>query len=284
MTRQSVRAVCRILNNSSCGSGSICGIRDGKALILTNAHVAGTNIGRIVNVYVESTGDTIKARVIMAAYSSRTSTDWAILETVETYTKIKPVKLSKKRPRGSHYTKGFPRCQPHNGTDIRTVRLTISVWYWQPTAISGQSGSGVWSDDDHLCYGIVTWRIGNDGAGQPTAQIYDQSRRKTTAAEPRVDGQIELDGDDYDFAGIEKPDDCDDPEVSDGFSEQVSVSELPIWAEDDPPTPPDDPGEKRFTRDDFIEFCRDAEEFFEGQRLKFESLSDKHNTDNDMFT
>ena len=47
-TGPSIRGVCRILNQNSCGSGSICGIQpSGNALILTNAHVAGTKIGRI---------------------------------------------------------------------------------------------------------------------------------------------------------------------------------------------------------------------------------------------
>ena len=69
-TGPAIRGVCRILNKSSCGSGSICGITQaGKSLILTNAHVAGSRVGRVVDVEVESQRKKLKARVIMAAYS-----------------------------------------------------------------------------------------------------------------------------------------------------------------------------------------------------------------------
>lgn len=247
-TGPSTRAVCRILNQNSCGSGSICGIRNGKALILTNAHVAGTRVGRIVDVEVESTGDRIKARVIQAAYSDRTWTDWAVLETIEPYEKVKPVKLSKNRPSGSHYTKGFPRCNPHSGTDIRTVRLSSvdARWEWLPDAIGGQSGSGVWSDSDNIQYGLLTWSIGRNGAGQMTSEIYRQSRDCTLAGAPRVDGMTELpSSNDFDLPDVAGE---DDPIVEEGFFAQRDITSLPIWAgEDDDDdgvvVPPNDDGD-----------------------------------------
>lgn len=248
-TGESIRAVCRVLNQSSCGSGSICGLRSGKSLIMTNAHVAGSRVGREVTVEVESQGrERIRARVIMAAYSSRTWTDWAVLETIDPYSKVKPVKLSKNKPSGSHYTKGFPRCQPFDGSDIRTVRLssTDARWEWQPNAIGGQSGSGVWSDQDHLQYGILTWSIGRNGAGQQTSEIYRQARDFTLAGAPRVDGMIEL-TQDYDWSGIDRTG-LTDPIVEEGIFIQRDITTLPIWAEDGddgsgPVVPPNDPGD-----------------------------------------
>jgi len=271
MIGPSVRAVCRILNQSSCGSGSICGIRDGKALILTNAHVAGTSIGRIVQVDVESTGDRIQARVIMAAYSNKTSTDWAILETLEPYTKVEPVKLSKKRPVGSHYTKGFPRCQPFAGSDIQTVELTPQVWFWEPDAIGGQSGSGVWSDDDNLCYGLLTWQWNNHGAGQPSAAIYIQAKNQTVAGAPRRDGLVELP--DFDFQGVDRSGVEDDPVVTEGFVQEADITTLPIWAEDDPvpPVDPTDPSAKEL-RNLLIEYHREAAELHNTWRARFEGV------------
>ncbi len=242
----STRAVCRILNQNSCGSGSICGIREnGNALILTNAHVAGSRIGRIVTVEVESTGDRIQARVIQAAYSGNTWTDWAVLETLEPYSEVHPVKLSKNRPTGSHYTKGFPRCRAFAGSDIRTVRLAdnSALWLWQPDAISGQSGSGVWSDSDNLQYGLLTWSVGRDGGGQMTSEIYRQARNCTVSGEPRIEGMKELDDFeiDYDTNGL------DDPEVIEGFVTQRNITSLPIWHEDDDGggdvVPPNDGGD-----------------------------------------
>ena len=47
------RAVCRILNQNSCGSGSICGRKADGSFVMTNAHVAGSNVGRRVVCEVE---------------------------------------------------------------------------------------------------------------------------------------------------------------------------------------------------------------------------------------
>jgi len=270
-TGPSIRAVCRIINSNSCGSGSICGIQpNGHALILTNAHVAGTAIGRVVKVFVESTGDNIRARVIQAAYSDRTISDWAVLETTEPYQKIAPVYLSKKKPSGSHYTKGFPRCQPHSGTDIRTVDFgSNGVWFWEPDAIGGQSGSGVWSDIDNFQYGLLTWEWNNHGAGQQTAEIYRQARTRSTAGYPRPPGLTELN--DWDWTGIEK-EGLDDPIFENAFVSQTSITTLPIWAEDQvEPLPPPDDRPEAFTSLHWVEYCREVEELHERWRLKFES-------------
>ena len=71
----SSRSCCRVLNSGSCGSGSIVGKRDGKTLVLTNAHVAGTTIGRVVQCQFPFAGNAkIPAKVIMAGYSDRVMT------------------------------------------------------------------------------------------------------------------------------------------------------------------------------------------------------------------
>lgn len=267
-TGESIRAVVRVLNKNSCGSGSICGIRNGKSLIMTNAHVAGTRIGRVVQCDVESTGDRVAARVIMAAYSDRTLSDWAILETVEPYCKVKPVKLSKKRPSGSHYTKGFPRCREHKGTDVSTVDMSNNspLWRWNPNSIGGQSGSGVWSDDDHLQYGILTWSWGGRGAGQMTAEVYKQARNRSTVGHPRVDGLVEVS--DFDMQEVKMEGVEDDPIIENGFFMETSLAELPIWAEDDimkpkpNPEQPKDPTMK-VLKEKIIEYHREASEFHE---------------------
>jgi hypothetical protein len=288
-TGPAIRGVCRVLNQNSCGSGSICGNQpNGNALILTNAHVAGSRVGRTVRVQVESTGDEINARVIMAAYSDRTIADWAVLETIEPYTKVKPVYVSKKRPTGSHYTKGFPRCRAHNGTDITTVRFgngqQSPVWFWEPDAIGGQSGSGVWSDLDNFQYGLLTWQWGGHGAGQITAEIYRQARGRTTAGFAKPPGLVEVEND-YDFTGLDRTD-LDDPIVEEGFFAEASISELPIWAEDqvdpdpDPnPNPNPDPGTPRLTISDFIEYNRELAEFHERWQNKFDRTPDTNGGD-----
>ena len=261
--RTSYRAVCRILNKSSCGSGSICGIDgSGHAYILTNAHVAGSRVGRTVKVFVESQGDNITAKVVMAAYSDKTLADWAVLKTDEPYTKVKPVLLSKKRPSGTHYSKGFPRCKAMQGQTIKTYDMSdkSALWRWSPNSIGGQSGSGVWSEKDNLQYGLLTWSWGSadgrKGAGQMTSVIYKQSRNCSTAGEARWDDLEEVGGD-YE---IDEPGD-DDPIVEPGFFQQTSIIDLPIWAEDKIvlPEKPDSAG----LREHLIEYHRAAAEFHE---------------------
>lgn len=230
------RVVCRIINGNSCGSGSICGIRDRKSLILTNAHVASSRIGNVVRVEVESTGDTFRARVIEAAYSNRTMTDWAVLESLEPYDAVKPVPLAMRDPSGSHYTKGFPRCRPHNGTDIRTVDVNQNgLWLWEPDAIGGQSGSGVWSDNEVIQFGLLTWQYGQHGAGQTTSQIWRQSQRRNTVAGPMIPGLVPLDEHTYGGTDVELPE---------GYFAQMNVGDLPIWEgnvpDDDVPDDDDD--------------------------------------------
>ena len=277
---ESIRAVVRVLNRNSCGSGSICGIRNGKTLIMTNAHVAGTRVGRVVQCDIAN-GDRVSARVIMAAYSDKTLSDWAILETVEPYCEIKPVKLSKKRPTGSHYTKGFPKCREHNGTDVTTVDLSNKspLWRWNPNSIGGQSGSGVWSDKDHLQYGVLTWSWGGKGAGQMTSEIYKQARKRSTAAHPRVEGLVEV-STDYDMQEVSLDGVYDDPIVENGFFMETSLTELPIWAEDDIAKPkPENPDQvpNDVIRNKLIEYHREAAEFHEKWCDIFEGVKPPQN-------
>ena len=275
-TGPAIRVVCRVLNQNSCGSGSIVGNQpDGRALILTNAHVAGTQIGRIVIVEVESQGnERLQARVIMAGYSNQTSSDWALLETVNPYQKVKPVKLSKSRPTGSHYTKGFPRCQPFAGTDITTVRITQYVWFWEPDAIGGQSGSGVWSDEVERQEGLLTWQWGDNGAGQPTSAIYGEMSTGQLMGAPLPPGARELPGD-YDFAGIDRSG-LTDPIVEAGIFAEMGIRDLPIWWEPagpiDPPLPPPTGGEVKRLIELQIASERALEEQHRKNRQALESM------------
>jgi hypothetical protein len=269
-TGPAIRAVVRVINQNSCGTGSICG-RDaaGRLYILTNAHVAGTKIGRIVTVEIESLGmRKIKAKVIRAAYSNNVSADWALLLTEDVITGIEPVYLSKNAPPKEYslYTKGFPRCQPHGGTDITQQRtMANGVLLWLPNAIGGQSGSGVWGDDDHIQYALLTWSMRPSwtwyGAGQLTAEIYKQNRAFTLglplSGYPKMPDMIELPADqdlNYDRTGLT------DPVVEEGFHGEVveaGIVDYPIWYENQsPPPPPTDPGNPDQWRNRGIELLR----------------------------
>jgi hypothetical protein len=280
-TGPSVRAAVRVVNQSSCGSGSICGHYQGGSLILTNAHVAGTQIGRNVVFDAVVDGQRVRkdARVIQAAYSNRTQTDWAVLM-CENWQAIEPVYLSKKVPTGSHYTQGSPRCVwPQRNTDITTVDQSPNspLWRWTPNAIGGQSGSGVWSDTDNLQYGLLTWSWGGYGAGQMTAWIYKQARTMTTFGLPRVDGLVEL-PDESDETNVDRTG-ADDPVVGEGFFTETGITDLPIWAEDNPGGGGGGGGngggggsqEPDSLAEQMISFFRDLEEVAEKHRLILEA-------------
>ena len=270
-TGPSTRATCRIINANSCGSGTYCG--DG--YILTNAHVAGTKIGRQVQVDVESLDRRITATVVRAAYSDAVIADWALLKCE--HLDIEPVYLSKKPPSGtSFYTKGFPRCQPMTSGDVNLHRIISNgVALWTPDAIGGQSGSGVFSDLDNFVKFLLTWSWSDGGrrygAGQLTSEIYKQNRATQLSGFVKPDGLVELV--DYDMTGINMLAVHDDPVVEDGLFGFIprGIQDYPIWAEDhvEPPSPPDDRPEA-FTNQNWQDYCRDVEELHERWRLKFE--------------
>jgi len=250
-TGPAIRAVCRVINQNSCGSGSICGHWDGGSLVLTNAHVAGSTVNRKVAVEVESLNNRrFTATVIRAAYSNSVSADWALLF-IAGFQEVQPVYLSKSPPASgeSLYTKGFPRCQRHNGTDIaQHATLNNGVLLWLPDAIGGQSGSGVWGDGDNLQKALLTWSMTRNGrsygAGQLTAEIYRQNRAGQLRGYPKMPGLVELPGD-FDFDGVDRSG-LTDPVVEEGFYSiplERNIQDFPIWAEDIVIPPPPGPGD-----------------------------------------
>ena len=217
------RAV-RILNGNSCGTGSLCGRDDTGIYILTNAHVASSKIGNVVQCEAlkadKSGTEKFSARVIEAAYSSRTSTDWALLKADNKFMKgLEPIKLSTTDPDSSELTGtwGCPRCEVPSGQLCKTTSLG-SLWYWQPNSIGGQSGSAVVQDGKQK--GLLTWTINGNGAGQKTATIWKQSKEKNTDGPARVDG-LEFPSATGQWSGVE---------LIEGYHcETSSLSDYPIW-------------------------------------------------------
>lgn len=230
-----------------CGSGSICGYDASGAYILTNAHVAGTTIGRTCNIdYQSQAGQiTTTARVIMAAYSDSTLTDWAILQ-AQSLTGGPSWKLSTKRPTDTQTafnTCGSPRCVwPLICTSVQTDNHSATPWTWTPNSIPGQSGSSVRTPEG-VTYGLLTWSWNGRGAGQQTATIYAQATQRSIDAAPRPEGLIEVPTQ----AQTQPP-----PPIATNpraytangfFSIARSVNELPIWQDETPP--PDNDAETR---------------------------------------
>lgn len=233
----SSRSCCRVLNSGSCGSGSIVGKHNGKTYVLTNAHVAGTTPGRIVQCQFPYAGNTrIPAKVIMAGYSDRVMMDWAVLE-IDQDIPLPAVKLSIEAIEGEHYTMGYPRCEGPLGQRLRTRSVTHNgvVWRWQPNSIGGQSGSAVHSFKDNLQRGLLTWSWGGDGAGQTTRSIWFQYLNRAVVGVVRPEGLVELA-------------DNRAEDLEEGFFTETNITTLPIWAHlDEPPvTPPGGNCDKEF--------------------------------------
>jgi len=81
---QVIRATVRVTVNNVCGSGTIVGRNsEGNAIVLTNAHVAGTTRGRVVNVERWNTNGVSErstATIIASGYGKGTSVDFALLK------------------------------------------------------------------------------------------------------------------------------------------------------------------------------------------------------------
>jgi hypothetical protein len=195
----------------------------------------------------------VNARIIMAAYSDKTLADWSILFLPQF--QIAPqVKLSKNRPVSNipYYTTGSPRCVwPLRNVDLRVTHISnnSALFRLLPNAIGGQSGSGIWSRQDNLQYGLLTWSWGGDTGAQMTSEIYRQAVQRTVAGEPRPEGLEEL---------------SERAEVENGFFAEVSIRDLPIWH--DPTTVKPDPQLPNagdvISREMLIEFLREQSEFY----------------------
>jgi hypothetical protein len=236
----SSRGVCQVLNSGSCGSGSLVGKRNGKSLVLTNAHVASSRIGNIVKcTFPFLSNRRLDGRVIMAGYSSKVSMDWAVLELTDEVD-LPHAKMSINMPKGRNYTAGYPRCQGPRFQEIvtRDIINNGTVWRWTPNAIGGQSGSGVHSLADNLQYGLLAWSWGGLGAGMTCRSIWLQYINRAAVGFARPDGLIELSNR------------CDD--LEEGFFSEANITTLPIWAHLDdvtpPPVDPDQPGCTEFAK------------------------------------
>ncbi len=230
------RAV-RILNGNSCGTGSLVG-RDAKAIyVLTNAHVASSRIGHVVQCQARTIAGQVEqfpGTVIESAYSGQTSTDWSLLRADAQYMAgLSPIQMSTEgpNPEGLTGTWGCPRCEVPRGQVLETRRLG-SIWYWQPNSIGGQSGSAVLQGDklNPVQVGLLTWTINGDGAGQLTSTIYRQSRERNTDGPARVPGMLVPT-----IAGTP------DVELIEGYHAEADLGDYPIWKVIGAPNDPDVP-------------------------------------------
>lgn len=186
----------RCIFNGSCGSGTICGVDGRGAYVLTNAHVVGTQIGRVATVDCVTDQGTrrVRGRIVMSGYSDRTMVDFAILH-CEGLTSERYMPLLKGQPEAAPYgTTGSPRCVwPQVVKDFRDPRnYGDGLITGLPDAIGGQSGSAIYNSNGQQI-ALLTWSIGGRCAGQKTAKLWQVAQqRNVNLADPRPEGLVEV--------------------------------------------------------------------------------------------
>lgn len=184
---QVIRATVRVTVSGVCGSGTVVGrTAEGNAIVLTNAHVAGTQRGRTVNVERwNSNGSSERGTgtIIASGYGRGTSVDFALLKCNGTFARdVDPIPLADRYPsdESSVTTFGCPRCEWPSLQVLRLNRKEGQILSWKPEAIGGRSGSSLidYTDGGPRVVGLLTWAGGGEGLGQSTPFLLSAMRGK----------------------------------------------------------------------------------------------------------
>jgi hypothetical protein len=262
----------RCIVGNSCGSGTICGRDSTGSYVLSNAHVWGTQLGKVVNIdcVVNGAQKRVQGRLIFAGYSSTRMVDFAIALVPNLKSK-RYMPMLKTEPTGQPFaTTGGPRCvwpqvtKPFN--DPRSYGDGLVTG--SPDAIGGQSGSSIYNAQGNQI-ALLTWSINGRCAGQKTSKLWQvATNRNVLLADPRPDGLREL-GEVGELTegvfGIAPMFTHDEPFVEDGIFGKAAILEvqagnvrpktddviasmvnasmetMPIWAVPNTPPPPVDP-------------------------------------------
>lgn len=189
--QQIVQATVRVTVNNVCGSGTIVG-RDGQgnAIVLTNAHVAGTRRGRTVNLQrwnVDGTSERGQGTIIASGYGRGMSVDFALLRcNPEFAPDVTPIPLADRYPQPDVLVTnhGCPRCEWPSLQALQMIRGEGQVLTWKPEAIGGRSGSSVIDHTDvgPRVVGLLTWGGNGQGLGQSTPFLLQAMRGRLPSA------------------------------------------------------------------------------------------------------
>jgi hypothetical protein len=184
---QVIRATVRVTVSGVCGSGTVVGrTSEGNAIVLTNAHVAGTTRGRTVNIErwnPNGTSEKGTGTIIASGYGKGTSVDFALLKCNGGFAKdVEPIPLADRYPsnQSSVTTFGCPRCEWPSLQVLRLNRKEGQILSWKPEAIGGRSGSSLidYTDEGPRVVGLLTWAGGGEGLGQSTPFLLSAMRGK----------------------------------------------------------------------------------------------------------
>lgn len=180
-----MEATVRVTVSGVCGSGTVVGRDgDGRAIVLTNAHVAGTDRGRRVNVQRwNSSGDSEKsgAAIIAAGYGRGMSMDFALVVCDAGFARdVTPIPIADRYPDDSNgvTTYGCPRCEWPSLQLLKLDNAQGQILKWYPEAIGGRSGSSLvdYTAAGPRVVGLLTWGGGGQGLGQSTPFLLQAMR------------------------------------------------------------------------------------------------------------
>ncbi|GAB5402823.1 MAG: hypothetical protein Aurels2KO_10540 [Aureliella sp.] len=197
-----VEATCRVTVSGVCGSGTVVG-RDsaGNALVLTNAHVAGTKRERVVQLQrwnTDGTSERGQGAIIASGYGRGLSIDFALLKCNSAFAKnVQPIPLADRYPdtKAGVSTYGCPRCEWPSMQVLSMTRDQGQVLKWKPEAIGGRSGSSIidYTVSGPRVVGLLTWGGGGEGLGQSTPFLLNAMRgRVPKSFEPLPPGVREV--------------------------------------------------------------------------------------------
>lgn len=180
-----IRATIRVTISGVCGSGTVVG-RDqqGNALVLTNAHVAGTTRGRTVNLErwnIDGSSERGTGAIIASGYGRGMGVDFALLRCNEAFAKdVTPIPLADRYPNidAGVTTYGCPRCEWPSLQVLKLNRSEGQILSWKPEAIGGRSGSSLvdYTDVGPRVVGLLTWAGGGEGLAQSTPFVLNALR------------------------------------------------------------------------------------------------------------
>lgn len=225
----------RVIAGNTCGSGTICGTDADGAWVLTNAHVAGTALGRAVNVDLSTPSQITRTtgHTRYSGYSSTRAVDYALLY-VPALSIDEPQQLLRTEPKQIPFaTTGSPRCVwPQVTKPFDDARLTNQgVLTGLPNAIGGQSGSSIY-DRNNNAIALLTWSMNGRAAGQSTQMLYSvATSADVEIADRRLPGMQEL--------NTAAP----RPHTDEGIHATLAaaIQDLPIWTDGDAQPPQDCP-------------------------------------------
>lgn len=197
-----VEATVRVTVDGVCGSGLIVARdQDDRAIVITNAHVAGSVRGRVVNVErwsVRGVSEKGTGVIISAGYGRGLSIDFAVLRCSAGFgLGVRPIPFADRQPSASAplVTMGAPRCEWPSLQILRLLRGNSQILAWRPLAIGGRSGSGVvdLTDVGPRCVGLLTWAGNGEGLGQSAPFLLSAMRgRFPVAIEELPPGVVEV--------------------------------------------------------------------------------------------